>query len=58
MPVYYPTLVRRWILAEGYVVDTVQNKIVLHLGHFTTFGLAEMEAREKEVYLPLVLRNP
>ena len=57
IPVYYSTLVGRWILAEQYVVDTGNNKITLQIAHFTTFGtLATREGRSM-LYIPVVLKS-
>jgi len=57
VPVYYSTLVGHWILADSYVVDTVNNEITLQLDHFTRFGVMSTEAAASTVYLPLVFRN-
>jgi hypothetical protein len=57
IPVYYSTLVGHWILAEGYVVDTVHNEITLQINHFTKFGVMSTAPAEKMIYLPLVIRN-
>jgi hypothetical protein len=57
VPVYYSTLVGRWILADSYVVDTANNEITLHVSHFTRFGIRSTPPAQIKVYLPLVLRN-
>ena len=57
VPVYYSTLVGRWILAESYVVDTEHNEITLQLRHFTKFGVAAIEPRQNYLFLPIVLKN-
>jgi len=57
VPVYYSTLVGHWILADSYIVDTVNNEITLQINHFTRFGVMSTAPAEKRVYLPLVLRN-
>jgi len=57
IPVYYSTLVGRWILMDSYVVDTVHNEIRLQLSHFSRMGIRGTAPGEAEVYLPLVLRN-
>ncbi len=57
IPVYYSTLVGRWILAESYVVDTAHNEITLQINHFTTFGVAATGDREYFIYLPIALKN-
>lgn len=57
VPVYYSTLVGKWILADSYVVDTVNNEIKLHVNHFSKFGVFSTEAGKTRVYLPLVLRQ-
>jgi hypothetical protein len=57
VPVYYSTLVGHWILADGYVVDTVNNEITLQINHFTKFGTLSTEPGQRFVYLPVVLRN-
>jgi hypothetical protein len=55
IPVYYSTLDGRWILADSYVLDTVNNEITLQISHFTKFG-AFSTGKEYGIYLPLVLR--
>jgi len=57
IPVYYSTLVGQWILADSYVVDTVNNLITLQISHFTKFGIMSTREAIYTVYLPLVLRN-
>jgi hypothetical protein len=56
IPVYYSTLVGRWILAESYVVDTDNNEITLHMAHFTKFGTMAMEEEPaRTIYLPVLV---
>lgn len=57
VPVYYSTLVGRWILADSYVLDTVHNEIMLQISHFTKFGTASTGPGQYHIYLPVVLRN-
>ena len=57
VPVYYSTLVGHWILADSYVVDTVNNEITLQIDHFSKFGMFSTESEQHRVYLPVVLRN-
>jgi hypothetical protein len=57
VPVYYSTLVGRWILADSYVVDTVQNEITLQIDHFSKFGMASTGERQYGIYLPVVSRR-
>jgi hypothetical protein len=57
VPLYYSTLVGRWILADSYVVDTVNNEITLQLDHFTKFGLASTTPGENRIYLPLIVKS-
>jgi len=57
VPVYYSTLAGHWILADRYVVDTVNNEITLQINHFTRFGVMSTAPAEKRIYLPLVLRS-
>ena len=57
VPVYYSTLVGHWILADSYVVDTVNNEITLQINHFSRFGVMSTAPAERRIYLPLVLRN-
>jgi hypothetical protein len=57
IPVYYSTLVGRWILAESYVVDTANNEITLEIAHFTTFGTLAMEEERTTIYIPLLFRS-
>ena len=57
VPVYYSTLVGHWILADSYVVDTVNNEITLQVSHFTKFGIRSTREAAYEIYLPLVLKN-
>jgi hypothetical protein len=57
VPVYYSTLLGHWILADSYVVDTDNNEITLQLRHFTKFGVAAIEPRQKYLFLPIVLKN-
>jgi hypothetical protein len=60
VPVYYSTLVGRWILAESYVVDTMQNRITLQINHFTKFGAYSTggaPTAPEKLYLPIVLRT-
>jgi hypothetical protein len=57
IPVYYSTLVGRWILAEGYVVDTENNEITLEIAHFTTFGTLAIKGEPgSTIYLPVVIK--
>jgi hypothetical protein len=57
IPVYYSTLVGRWILADSYVLNTIHNEITLNINHFTTFGVASTGPKQYHAYLPLVLRG-
>jgi hypothetical protein len=57
VPVYYSTLVGHWILAESYVLDTVNNEITLQINHFTKFGTLSTAPGEFQLYLPVVLRS-
>jgi hypothetical protein len=58
IPVYYSTLVGRWILAESYVVDTDNNEITLEISHFTTFGTLMAETEQPlMLYLPFVVNR-
>ncbi len=57
IPVYYSTLVGRWILADSYVLNTVNNEITLNISHFTTFGVASTGDKQYWIYLPVVLKN-
>jgi len=57
VPVYYSTLVGRWILANSYVVDTTNNEITLQINHFTKFSLMSTAPAEHKIYLPLVVKN-
>ena len=57
IPVYYSTLAGHWILADNYVVDTINNEITLQISHFTKFGLASTGPAEYKIYLPLVLKG-
>jgi hypothetical protein len=56
IPVYYSTLAGRWILADSYVLDTANNKIILQISHFTRFGVMRGE-ESYDIFLPLVLRT-
>jgi hypothetical protein len=55
VPVYYSTLVERWILANSYLVDTANNEIIMQIDHFTKFG-ALSRASQHQVFLPLMLK--
>jgi hypothetical protein len=57
VPVYYSTLIGRWILAESYVVDTENNEITLQLNHFSKFGLFSTAGTQEIIYLPIVISN-
>jgi hypothetical protein len=57
VPVYYSTLAGRWILADSYVLDTVNNKIRLQINHFSRFGTFSLEPGDHYIYLPLVMQN-
>jgi len=57
VPVYYSTLAGHWILADNYVVATINNEITLQISHFTKFGLASTGPAEYKIYLPLVLKG-
>ena len=54
VPVYYSTLVGQWIVADRYVVNTVNNEITLEVSHFTKFGLLSRAAAQKYRYLPII----
>jgi len=56
VPVYFSTLMGRWVLADSYVVDTLNNEITLQISHFTKFGVASVGAKQFQVYLPIVLK--
>jgi hypothetical protein len=57
VPVYYSTLAGRWILADSYTVDTVNNEITLQIDHFSKFGTMAVSEREHNIYLPLIFRS-
>ncbi len=57
VPVYFSTLVGHWILADSYVVDTVNNEITLQISHFTKFSVLSTAPGQFQVYLPITLRN-
>jgi hypothetical protein len=57
VPVYYSTLAGHWILADSYVVNTVNNEITLQIDHFTKFSVMSTAPAERRIYLPLVLRS-
>jgi hypothetical protein len=57
VPVYYSTLVGHWILADSYVVDTINNEITLQVSHFTKFGIRSTREAAYEIYLPLVFKS-
>jgi hypothetical protein len=56
IPVYYSTLVGHWILADSYIVNTVNNEITLQISHFTKFGTVSTEPAQFIVYLPVALQ--
>ena len=57
VPVYYSTIVGRWVLADSYTVDTVNNEITLQIDHLSTFGTMALAERTRTIYLPLILRS-
>jgi hypothetical protein len=56
VPVYYSTLLGHWILADSYVVDTVNNEITLQISHFSKFGVAST-GQQFPIFLPIVFKN-
>jgi hypothetical protein len=53
-PAYYSTTSERWTFPESYVVDTLANRVVMQIDHFTDFALTMEPAFS--VYLPLAIR--
>jgi len=53
-PAYYSTTTERWTFPVSFVVDPVNNQVVMQIDHFTDFAL--MGAPALQVYLPLAMR--
>jgi hypothetical protein len=53
-PAYFSTTTNRWTFPQSYVLDTLANRVVMMIDHFTDYALTGEEAYS--VYLPLTVR--
>lgn len=53
-PAYFSTTTNRWTFPESFVVDTVANRIIMMIDHFTDYAITGQVGYQ--VFMPLTMR--
>jgi hypothetical protein len=60
IPLFYSTLLGKWLLVDGFVIDTLNNTIQFQLNHFSKFGTGFSPAQEAtnppeyKMFMPMI----